>query len=133
VLCVEPSSRLYKTSELSEVWKKVDQVLLHGALSIVLFYSAFVTHQYSLHYLHSFLYNVEKGDENGIHVISFAVVSIATSFFFFYKHKHSFYIVSFSSHVQCLENFVKCSTSWLWSWESVASIVTALQDGHSKI
>ena len=39
------------------------------------------THQYALHYLYTFLYKVEKYDENGLHVISFAVLSIATFFF----------------------------------------------------
>jgi hypothetical protein len=39
------------------------------------------THQYALHYLHCFLNKVEKQDESGLRVISFAVLSIATFFF----------------------------------------------------
>lgn len=80
VLCIEPSSKLYKTTELSEVWKKVDQVLLCWALSSILLYNTVVMLHLICTTLPALLYKVEKLDENGFTVISFDVLSIATFF-----------------------------------------------------
>jgi len=88
-------------------------------------------HQYALHYLHSFLYKVEKYDENGLHVISFAVLSIAT--FFFVMNTNVGFILSVS--VLMCNSLRTLSSAVLHGFGAgrVASIVTELQDGHSKI